>query len=58
MTPPANGTPFIDEARDGHDTIEWVAKQPWSNGKVGLIGSSYRGLTIWQAAQLRGAAPT
>ena len=48
---PGDWYPFIDEARDGHDTIEWVAKQPWSNGKVGLIGSSYRGLTIWQAAQ-------
>ena len=43
--------PFINEVQDGNDTIEWVAKQPWCSGKVGLIGASYRGLTQWQAAQ-------
>ena len=43
--------PFANEADDGHDTIEWAAKQPWSNGKVGTIGASYFGLTQWQAAQ-------
>jgi len=43
--------PFINEARDGHDAIEWAAKQPWSNGKVGSIGASYLGLTQWQEAQ-------
>jgi len=24
--------------RDGYDTIEWIAAQPWSNGRVGMIG--------------------
>ena len=43
--------PFVNEADDGHDTIEWAAKQPWSKGKVGTIGASYFGLTQWQAAQ-------
>ena len=43
--------PFINEAEDGHDTIEWIAKQPWCNGKVATFGGSYRGLTQWQAAQ-------
>ena len=43
--------PFINEASDGHDAIEWVASQPWSNGKVGTFGGSYQGLTQWQAAQ-------
>ena len=47
--------PFINEADDGYDSIEWVAKQPWCDGNVGLIGSSYRGLTQWQASQ--GAHP-
>ena len=32
--------PFRNEANDGYDTIEWAAKQPWSNGKVGLEGGS------------------
>ena len=37
--------PFINEAEDGHDTIEWIAKQPWCNGKVATFGGSYRGRT-------------
>jgi putative CocE/NonD family hydrolase len=32
---------FIQEGRDGYDTIEWAAKQNWSNGKVGTFGASY-----------------
>ena len=38
------------EAADGYDAVEWAAAQPWSNGKVGMIGGSYVGLTQWQAA--------
>jgi predicted acyl esterase len=29
--------------RDGYDIVEWVAAQPWSNGRVGTVGSSYAG---------------
>lgn len=43
-------TPFINEKMDGVDTIAWVAKQPWCNGKVGMIGGSYLGMVQWQAA--------
>jgi uncharacterized protein len=32
-----------DEARDGHDLIEWIAAQPWCDGNVGMIGVSYYG---------------
>src|SRR5262249_55087359 len=32
--------PFADDVEDGYDTIEWMAKQPWSNGKVGMSGTS------------------
>lgn len=42
--------PFRFEAKDGHDTVEWAAKQPWSNGKVGMHGGSYLGNVQWQAA--------
>jgi len=42
--------PFVDEGRDGYDTIEWAAKQPWSNGNVGTIGGSYAGWNQWFAA--------
>jgi uncharacterized protein len=31
------------EGRDGHDLIEWIAKQPWCTGKVGMTGYSYYG---------------
>jgi putative CocE/NonD family hydrolase len=41
--------PFHVEADDGYDTVEWCAQQPWSNGKVGIYGSSYMGITVWQA---------
>ena len=32
---------FADEAEDGYDTVQWVAEQPWCNGKVGTLGASY-----------------
>ncbi|MCA9409590.1 MAG: CocE/NonD family hydrolase [Candidatus Omnitrophica bacterium] len=37
--------PFRNEGRDGHDTLEWIGKQPWCNGKIGLAGGSYLGFT-------------
>ena len=30
---------------DGYDAVEWIAAQPWSNGRVGTVGSSYAGIT-------------
>jgi putative CocE/NonD family hydrolase len=35
---------------DGYDLVEWLAAQPWSTGKVGMIGGSYSGLTQWFTA--------
>ena len=35
--------PFAKEAHDGCETVEWLAKQSWSNGKVGTMGASYAG---------------
>jgi putative CocE/NonD family hydrolase len=45
---------FMDRAeqRDIYDVIEWIAKQPWSNGKVGGIGQSYYTMANWLAATL------
>lgn len=40
------------EPEDGHDTIEWVARQPWCNGRVGTFGTSYMGWTQSAAAVL------
>ena len=38
---------------DGYDTIEWITKQPWSNGKVGTIGCSSSGEQQWPMANSR-----
>jgi predicted acyl esterase len=38
------------EARDGYDLIEWLARQPWSNGRIGMTGCSYLGGTTVQTA--------
>jgi putative CocE/NonD family hydrolase len=35
---------------DGYDLVEWIAKQDWSNGRVGMIGGSYGGWTQWWTA--------
>ena len=43
-------TPFVNERKDGYDTIDWIAKQGWSDGKVGMIGGSYVGWVQWAAA--------
>lgn len=42
--------PFRDEGADGYDTIEWIAAQPWSTGKIAMHGTSYLGVTQWLAA--------
>lgn len=44
--------PIVNEDKDGYDTIEWAAAQPWSNGKVGMYGGSYVGMTQWRPATL------
>lgn len=42
--------PYRNEGKDGYDTIEWAAAQPWSNGRVGTFGLSYPGAVQWLAA--------
>jgi len=42
--------PFFDDPHDGYDAVEWVAAQPWSNGKVGMLGGSALGITAHLAA--------
>jgi putative CocE/NonD family hydrolase len=42
--------PYQNEGRDGYDTIEWAAQQPWSDGNVGTFGLSYPGAVQWLAA--------
>src|SRR5271166_4870657 len=40
------------EGPDGYDTLNWIAEQSWSNGKIGMIGGSYLGIAQWQVALL------
>jgi hypothetical protein len=56
-------TPFVNEGRDGYDVVEWIARQPWCNGKVATIGGSYKGMDQWLIAKenpphLAAMAPT
>ena len=43
-------TPHENEMRDGYDTVEWIAAQPWSDGKVGISGASALGIAANMAA--------
>jgi putative CocE/NonD family hydrolase len=49
--------PFRDDGadvlRDGYDTVEWMAAQPWCDGNVGMFGGSYSGATQYRAALSR-----
>jgi putative CocE/NonD family hydrolase len=39
--------PFVNEAKDGYDVVEWLAKQSYCNGKVTMWGGSYAGFDQW-----------
>ena len=47
--------PFVNEAADGRATLEWIERQDWFNGLLGMWGASYPGYTQWAAAI--GASP-
>ena len=42
--------PYNNEGQDGYDTIEWITRQSWCSGRVGMMGGSYVGAVQWQAA--------
>src|SRR5712692_9991592 len=39
--------PYTLDVEDSYDTLDWITSQPWSNGRVGLLGGSYSGYTVW-----------
>ncbi|MDP9077179.1 MAG: CocE/NonD family hydrolase [Bacteroidota bacterium] len=43
--------PYEHESRDVNIVIDWISKQPWSNGKVGMYGGSYSGYAQWAATK-------
>ncbi len=44
--------PLNQEGPDGYDTLNWIGGQPWSDGKVGMMGGSYLGIAQWRVALL------
>ena len=44
-------SPLLQEARDGHDVVEWLAKQSYCNGKIAMWGGSYAGYDQWATAK-------
>jgi len=44
-------TPLLQEAKDGHDIVEWLATQPYCNGKITMWGGSYAGYDQWATAK-------
>lgn len=44
--------PLEQEPADGDDTLNWIARQPWSDGKIGMLGGSYLGIVQWKVAAL------
>ena len=49
-------SPFESEGDDARAVIEWIAKQSWSDGRVGMQGSGYGGFVAWSAAKRLPAA--
>jgi putative CocE/NonD family hydrolase len=44
-------SPLLQEAKDGYDIVEWLAKQPYCNGKISMWGGSYAGYNQWATAK-------
>jgi hypothetical protein len=39
--------PFVNEVDDGADTVDWLRRQSWFDGRFALCGASYLGFTAW-----------
>jgi putative CocE/NonD family hydrolase len=53
---PDKAMPIEHDGADAATVIEWISKQPWSDGRVGMYGGSYEGFTQWAAAKRLPAA--
>lgn len=47
---PGTAVPYVHDADDAATVINWLARQPWSDGRVGMFSGSYNGFTQWAAA--------
>jgi len=43
-------TPLKGDGKDGKDIVDWIADQPWCDGRVAMMGGSYGGMVQWQTA--------
>jgi putative CocE/NonD family hydrolase len=43
--------PYEYDGEDARAVIDWISRQPWSDGRVGMYGGSYNGFTQWAAAK-------
>jgi uncharacterized protein len=43
--------PYENDGNDTYDVIDWISKQKWCNGSVGMFGGSYNGFTQWAACK-------
>ncbi|HEX4631076.1 MAG TPA: CocE/NonD family hydrolase, partial [Chthoniobacterales bacterium] len=48
---PDQPIPYVHDGADAATLIEWIAKQEWSDGRVGMYGGSYSGFTAWAATK-------
>src|SRR5437660_7756170 len=48
---PDKTVPYVYDGADAAALIDWIAAQPWSDGRVGMYGGSYSGFTAWAAAK-------
>ncbi|MGA7303738.1 MAG: CocE/NonD family hydrolase, partial [Rhodothermales bacterium] len=48
---PDGPVPYEHDGEDARAVIDWISKQPWSDGRVGMYGGSYNGFTQWAAAK-------
>jgi len=50
---PDKPIPYEHDGADAAAVIDWISRQPWSDGRVGMYGGSYEGFTQWAAAKHR-----
>jgi putative CocE/NonD family hydrolase len=57
-TPDGKGAvrPFVRDGEDATAVIDWIARQPWSDGRVAMLGDGYSGYAAWAAARRKPAA--
>ncbi|HVH12928.1 MAG TPA: CocE/NonD family hydrolase, partial [Longimicrobium sp.] len=48
---PGPVVPYDHDGDDAWDVIDWISRQPWSDGRVGMRGGSYEGFVQWSAAR-------